>query len=61
MTMLWEGATEEEREELMQAMVVRVEMDEKKKEPAKWQFCRRFLLLLLMVGTNSENGSGGWI
>jgi hypothetical protein len=28
-TELWEGATDEEREELMQAMVIRVEMDEK--------------------------------
>ena len=31
MTELWEGATDEEREELMQAMVVRVELDEKEK------------------------------
>jgi len=29
MTELWEGATDEEREELMQSMVVRVEMNEK--------------------------------
>ncbi len=28
-TELWEGANDEEREELMQAMVIRVEMDEK--------------------------------
>ena len=29
LTKLWEGATAEEREELMQAMVVCVDMDEK--------------------------------
>ena len=31
MTELWEGATDEERKELMQAMVIRVELDEKEK------------------------------
>ena len=35
MTALWEAATEEEREELMQAIVVRVGMDEK--EEGTWE------------------------
>jgi hypothetical protein len=35
LTELWGEATDAEREELMQAMVVRVEMREKTKEPAR--------------------------
>lgn len=35
MTELWAGATDEEREELMQAMVIRVEMDEKEEGACK--------------------------
>ena len=45
MTELWEAATDEEREELMQAMVIRVEMDEKEEGTCEVALLPRFLLI----------------